>query len=77
MKNKELNLQAMSIFLNQDIGVIELIAELNRIYNAFTMACMKLSAADGVPVDREDINSIIYLDSLIEVLKEIQIDNEL
>lgn len=76
MENKELNLQAISIFLNRDICVSELVVELIRIYNSFTMACMKLSAVDGVPVDREDINSMIYLDSLIEVFREIQRDNE-
>ena len=76
MENKELSLQAMSDFLKRDISVSELLEELNRVYNSFTMACMKLSAINGVPVDREDVDSGISLNSLIEVFREIQKENE-
>ncbi len=76
MKNKELNLNAMYDFLNRTISITELTDELNRIYNSFTMAFMKLSAIDGFPVDRDDVDSAITLNMLLEVFKTIKNDNE-
>ena len=60
----ELNLQPLQELLNREVDVDALIQYLDRTYHLFSQYCLKVSCADGEPIEEEEVVCQYWIERL-------------
>lgn len=75
MKKKDIDLEAMRIFLTQDIDIEMLISNLDKLYYKYTDIAMRLSSIENEPIYECTLSGRYWIQRLKEIFEEIQIQN--
>jgi hypothetical protein len=72
MNNEKLNLQPLHELLNREVEVDALIQYLDKTYYLFSQYCMKVSCADGVPVDEQEVICQYWIERLKQLFEDLK-----
>ena len=72
MNNEKLNLQPLHELLNREVDINALIQHLDKTHYLFSQYCMKVSCADSVPVDEQEVICQYWIERLKQLFEDLK-----